>query len=198
MRRGTIVRDTRAAATELGYIFTFLLGVLLLTMFSVWAWDIETNTRLRWNEEAIQANMDDLAAAVERADEASRLGGNISYAEEVSWRPTEADESLFLLELTDTAIKLIDKSSCAFPRAIRYEDDEPGWVLCMVVCSPFCRAWHAQGRRRAEGLGDGHGDFITAREKHSGRWVREKLIETMLVRSAAIHQPFARRIAIAI
>ena len=109
MRRGTIVRDTRAAATELGYIFTFLLGVLLLTMFSVWAWDIETNTRLRWNEEAIQANMDDLAAAVERADEASRLGGNISYAEEVSWRPTEADESLFLLELTDTAIKLIDE-----------------------------------------------------------------------------------------
>jgi len=109
VRRGTIVRDTRAAATELGYIFTFLLGVLLLTMFSVWAWDIETNTRLRWNEEAIQANMDDLAAAVERADEASRLGGNISYAEEVSWRPTEADESLFLLELTDTAIKLIDE-----------------------------------------------------------------------------------------
>lgn len=109
MRTGKIVRDTRAAATELGYIFTFLLGVLLLTMFSVWAWDIETNTRLRWNEEAIQANMDDLAAAVERADEASRLGGNISYAEEVSWRPTEADESLFLLELTDTAIKLIDE-----------------------------------------------------------------------------------------
>jgi len=109
VRTGKIVRDTRAAATELGYIFTFLLGVLLLTMFSVWAWDIETNTRLRWNEEAIQANMDDLAAAVERADEASRLGGNISYAEEVSWRPTEADESLFLLELTDTAIKLIDE-----------------------------------------------------------------------------------------
>ena len=80
MRTSTLARDTRAAATELGYIFTFLLGVLLLTMFSVWAWDIETNTRLRWNEEAILANMDDLAAAVERADEASRLGGNISYA----------------------------------------------------------------------------------------------------------------------
>ena len=109
MRTSTLARDTRAAATELGYIFTFLLGVLLLTMFSVWAWDIETNTRLRWNEEAVLANMDDLAAAVERADEASRLGGNISYAEEVSWRPTEADESLFWLELTDTSIKLIDE-----------------------------------------------------------------------------------------
>ena len=57
--------DTRAAATELGYIFTFLLGVLLMSMFSVWAWDIETN-RLRWNQEAIQANMDDIAAAVEQ------------------------------------------------------------------------------------------------------------------------------------
>lgn len=109
MRKQRIVNDTRAAATELGYIFTFLLGVLLLTMFSVWAWDIETNTRLRWNEEAIQANMEDLAAAVERADEASRLGSNVSYAEEVSWRPTEADESLFLIELTDTSIKLIDE-----------------------------------------------------------------------------------------
>ena len=95
MNRGNLTRDTRAAATELGYIFTFLLGVLLMSMFSVWAWDIETNTRLRWNEEAIQANMDDIAAAVERADEASRLGGNISYAEEISWRPTEADESSF-------------------------------------------------------------------------------------------------------
>ena len=57
MRSTSILADTRAAATELGYIFTFLLGVLLMSMFSVWAWDIETNTRLRWNEEAIQANM---------------------------------------------------------------------------------------------------------------------------------------------
>jgi hypothetical protein len=93
----------------LGYIFTFLLGVLLMSMFSVWAWDIETNTRERWNVEAIQANMEDIAAAVERADEASRMGGNISYAEEVTWRPTEADESLFWVELTDTMLLLIDE-----------------------------------------------------------------------------------------
>ena len=101
--------DTRAAATELGYIFTFLLGVLLMSMFSVWAWDIETNTRHRWNVEAVQANMDDIAAAVERADEASRLGGNVSYAEEIAWRPTEADESLFWLELHETTLILIDE-----------------------------------------------------------------------------------------
>ena len=88
MRTTSLSNDTRAAATELGYIFTFLLGVLLMTTFGVWAWDIETNTRERWNEEAILANMDDIAAAVERADEASRLGGNISYTEEILWRPT--------------------------------------------------------------------------------------------------------------
>ena len=109
MKYGPMKDDTGAAATELGYIFTFLLGVLLMSTFSVWAWDIETNTRLRWNEEAIQANMDDLAAAVERADEASRLGGNVSYAEEVLWRPTEADESLFFIELLDTSLVLIDE-----------------------------------------------------------------------------------------
>lgn len=108
MRQVRLSRDTRAAATELGYVFTFLLGVLLMTIFSVWAWDIETNTRLRWNEEAVEANLNDLAAAVERADEASRIG-NVSYAESVAWRPSEADESLFWLRLSDTSLKLIDK-----------------------------------------------------------------------------------------
>ena len=106
MKATSLRRDTGAAATELGYIFTFLLGVLLLTMFSLWAWDIETATRERWNENAIQANMDDLAAAVERADEASRMG-SVDYAERVDWRPTEADESRFTLVLTDTNIQLI-------------------------------------------------------------------------------------------
>ena len=77
-RKLTRVKDTSGAATELGYIFTFLLGVLLLSVFSIWTWDIETATRERWNEEAIQMNLDDLAAAVERADEASRLG-DIEY-----------------------------------------------------------------------------------------------------------------------
>ena len=106
MKQTSLRRDTSAAATELGYIFTFLLGVMLLSLFSLWAWDIETATRERWNENAIQANMDDLAAAVERADEASRMG-SIDYAEKVEWRPTEADESRFTLVLTDTNIELI-------------------------------------------------------------------------------------------
>ena len=107
--RSSLQKDTHAAATELGYIFTFLLGVLLMSMFSVWAWGIETSTRERWNDEAIIANMDDLVEAVERANEASRVQ-NTSYAEWVQWRPTEADESLMKLELDRTALILYDES----------------------------------------------------------------------------------------
>ena len=107
IRKSKIVKDTNAAATELGYIFTFLLGVLLLSMFSLWAWDIETATRERWNNEAIKANLDDLASAIERADEASRMG-DIEYSEAVSWRATEADENQFTLTLTNSALILED------------------------------------------------------------------------------------------
>ena len=95
------MKDTRAAATELGYIF--LLGVLLLSMFGIWAWDIETATRDGWNEKAIRMNLDDLASAIERADEASRLS-NISYSESVFWRATEADETKFLIELQNNVL----------------------------------------------------------------------------------------------
>ena len=105
-RKLTRVKDTSGAATELGYIFTFLLGVLLLSVFSIWTWDIETATRERWNEEAIQMNLDDLAAAVERADEASRLG-DIEYTECVWWRATEANENLFTISLTDNSLLLL-------------------------------------------------------------------------------------------
>ena len=101
------VVDTSGAASELGYIFTFLLGVLLLSVFSIWTWDIETSTRDRWNEQAIQMNLDDITAAIERADEASRLG-DIEYTESVWWRATEADENLFSLVLTDNSLILID------------------------------------------------------------------------------------------
>ena len=108
MRKDTRrVNDISGAATELGYIFTFLLGVLLLSVFSLWTYDIETATRERWNEEAVQMNLDDLAAAVERADEASRLG-DVEYTESVWWRATEADENLFSIQLTDNSLILID------------------------------------------------------------------------------------------
>ena len=107
MNTSSLQRNREAAATELGYVFTFLLGVLLLTMFSLWIYEIETATRERWNEEAIDANMNDLASAVERTDTASRIE-NSSYSERVYWRSTEADESQFTLELTDTKLILHD------------------------------------------------------------------------------------------
>ena len=107
MKNTVISKDTNGAATELGYIFTFLLGVLLLSMFSMWAWDIETATRERWNQQAIQANMDDIAAAVERADQASRMG-DVEYSESIYWRATEADENLFTLSLNNEFVSLKD------------------------------------------------------------------------------------------
>ena len=107
MNTSSLQRNREAAATELGYVFTFLLGVLLLTMFSLWIYEIETATRERWNEEAIDANMNDLASAVERTDTASRIE-NSSYAERVYWRSTEADESQFSLELTNKKLILHD------------------------------------------------------------------------------------------
>jgi hypothetical protein len=109
MNMTSLRKDTNAAATELGYIFTFLLGVMLLSMFSLWAWDIETATRERWNQEAIQANMDDIAAAVERADKASRMG-DVQYSESIYWRATEADENQFILSLTNEQLSLEDSA----------------------------------------------------------------------------------------
>ena len=104
--RGRLVRDQSGASTELGYIFTFLLGVLFLSMFSVWAFGLETSTRENWNDTAVDVNMADIAAAVERADLASREDSSVRYAEVVNWRLTEADESEFVLTLDDEGLHL--------------------------------------------------------------------------------------------
>ena len=104
--KGRLVRDQSGASTELGYIFTFLLGVLFLSMFSVWAFGLETSTRENWNTTAVDVNMADIAAAVERADLASREDSSVRYAEVVSWRLTEADESEFVLTLDDEGLHL--------------------------------------------------------------------------------------------
>tara|TARA_B100000035_G_C20917742_1_gene517032 strand:+ start:390 stop:860 length:471 start_codon:yes stop_codon:yes gene_type:complete len=101
-----LVRDNSGASTELGYIFTFMLGVIFLSMFSVWAFGLETSTRERWNSTAVDVNMADIAGAVERADAASREDPNSKYAEVVEWRLTEADESLFTLTLDDEGLHL--------------------------------------------------------------------------------------------
>ena len=101
-----LTKDEAGASTELGYIFTFLLGVLFLSIFSVWAFGLETSTRENWNTTAVDVNMADLAAAVERADLASREDGDVKYAESVKWRFTEADESEFILTLDDEGLHL--------------------------------------------------------------------------------------------
>ena len=98
--------DEEAAATELGYVFTFLLGVVLLSVFGVWAYSIETATRERWNSAAIQANLDDVAEAVERADDAARLDTTLRYVERVDWRPSEADETTMTLVLGQDELRL--------------------------------------------------------------------------------------------
>jgi hypothetical protein len=107
---GTLRRDEGAAATELGYIFTFMLGVVLLSMFSIWAWDIETTTRERWNEEALQDNMDRLASAVERADRASRSADKCSYAEAVHLTAFEASKASLTISLGERDLVLHDSA----------------------------------------------------------------------------------------
>ena len=104
--KGKMVRDQSGASAELGYIFTFMLGVLFLSLFSVWAFGLETSTRENWNTTAVDVNMADIAAAVERADLASREDPSVSYAEVVSWRLTEADETEFILSLDDEGLSL--------------------------------------------------------------------------------------------
>ena len=59
-----------------------------------------------WNKTAVDINMADIAAAVERADLASREDSSVSYAEVVKWRLTEADESEFVLTLDDEGLHL--------------------------------------------------------------------------------------------
>lgn len=110
MISGTLRRDESAAATELGYIFTFMLGVVLLGMFSIWAWDIETATRERWNEEALQDNMDRLASAIERADRASRSADNCSYAEAVHLTAFEASKASLTISLGERDLVLHDSA----------------------------------------------------------------------------------------
>ena len=36
----SLVNDDAAAATEIGYVFTFLLGLMFLSAFSIWVWDL--------------------------------------------------------------------------------------------------------------------------------------------------------------
>lgn len=144
--KGKLVHDESGASTELGYIFTFLLGVIFLSMFSVWAFGLETATRENWNTTAVDVNMADLAAAVERADLASRGDSSVSYAEAVEWRLTEADESLFVLTLDDQGLHL-DHPESILDRDVSISATGTGTYEGKITLSGISEIWivHDEG-----------------------------------------------------
>jgi len=144
--KGKLAQDESGASTELGYIFTFLLGVIFLSMFSVWAFGLETATRENWNTTAVDVNMADLAAAVERADLASREDSSVSYAEVVEWRFTEADESLFVLTLDDQGLHL-DHTENVLDRDVSISATGTGTYDGKITLSGISEIWivHDEG-----------------------------------------------------
>ncbi|MEC9090967.1 MAG: hypothetical protein VYC11_06340 [Candidatus Thermoplasmatota archaeon] len=106
MRR--LQKDENAAATEIGYVFTFLLGLMFLSAFSIWVWDLEVSTQDRWTEEALEENLLAVGAAVERADEAARIDPGAKYAEPISLHLSSAVGLDIEMWLTDDAVHLSD------------------------------------------------------------------------------------------
>jgi hypothetical protein len=100
--------DDSAAGTEIGYVFTFLLGLMFLSSFSIWVWGLEVSTQDRWTEEALEENLLSVGAAVERADEAARLDGSSRYAEPVEMHLSSAAGLELEMWLTDDAVHLSD------------------------------------------------------------------------------------------
>ncbi len=109
--RRTLQKDEVAAATELGYVFTFLLGLSFLSIFSIWAFDLQDSRRDTWTEQAMIDNLDAVAAAVERADEASRLDGNVTYAEPVTLLLSTAENLGLRMVLDDDGLLMQDKGA---------------------------------------------------------------------------------------
>ena len=110
MRRNSeFMRDTVAAATELGYVLTFLLGLSFLSVFSIWTWELQDERGDVWLEQAMEENLDSIAEAVERADLASRQGGDVTYAEPVDLLLSKAVNLQLRLVLDDNGLLMQDK-----------------------------------------------------------------------------------------
>ena len=105
-----LFNDENAAATEIGYVFTFLLGLMFLTTFSIWVWGLEVSTQERWTEHALEENLLSVGAAVERADEAARLDPNARYAEPVDLHLSTAAGLNIEMWLTDDAVHISDSA----------------------------------------------------------------------------------------
>nr|AIF21307.1 hypothetical protein [uncultured marine group II/III euryarchaeote KM3_99_A09] len=110
-QRRALQRDEAAAATELGYVFTFLLGLTFLSFFSVWAFGMQDARGDTWTEQAMTVNLDAVAAAVERADEASRLDGNATYAEPVTLLLSTAENLGIRMVLDDDGLLMQDRGA---------------------------------------------------------------------------------------
>ena len=102
--------DENAAATEIGYVFTFLLGLMFLTTFSIWVWGLEVSTQEMWTEHALEENLLSVGAAVERADEAARLDSTARYAEPVDLYLSTAAGLNIEMWLTDDAVHISDSA----------------------------------------------------------------------------------------
>ena len=105
-----LINAENAAATEIGYVFTFLLGLMFLTTFSIWVWGLEVSTQERWTEHALEENLLSVGAAVERADEAARLDPNARYAEPVDLHLSTAAGLNIEMWLTDDAVHISDSA----------------------------------------------------------------------------------------
>ena len=105
-----LINDENAAATEIGYVFTFLLGLMFLTTFSIWVWGLEVSTQERWTEHALEENLLSVGAAVERADEAARLDPNARYAEPVDLHLSTAAGLNIEMWMTDDAVHISDSA----------------------------------------------------------------------------------------
>ena len=102
--------DESAAATELGYVFTFLLGLLLLSLYSFWAWDIENSTRERWSEVALTENVERVGSAIERADAVSRINPNATYSEQIDLLNVEQASVNIIMLLDDEKLLITHPS----------------------------------------------------------------------------------------
>ena len=109
-RRKSLENDTNAAATEIGYVFTFMLGVMLLSLFSLWVWDIEQATKQRWNYQAMEENTERISSAIMRADEAARIDINSTYAEPVSLLITESTTTEMILVISENSVEILDSN----------------------------------------------------------------------------------------
>ena len=106
-RNYDLKNDENAAATELGYVFTFLLGLLLLSLYSIWAWDIENATRERWSEVALTENIERVGNAIERADAVARMNPNATYSENIELLGVEETSVNVIIFLEDEALTIV-------------------------------------------------------------------------------------------